>query len=308
MESKVNLVAVGVFVIVFTVTAIASVLYLTSGRYYRKTYETYLTYMTESVAGLNVNATVRYRGVDVGRVKAIRLAPDNVELVQIALDIERGTPVKEDTVALLETQGLTGIAYVDLTSGHRDSPPLRAKPGEDYPVIQSGTSLLSRLENSVPTILANVARVTDNVNAMLDDDNRKALKQTLRDLQVLTQTLARRSATIDTALADAAHATRATAKAADRLPALVERVERSAEAFDRMARDLGGAGASATRAIDGTRGDLQRFTGETLPELRELVTELRELTATLQRAADKVERDPSVLLYRRPAGKRGPGE
>jgi phospholipid/cholesterol/gamma-HCH transport system substrate-binding protein len=308
MESKVNLVAVGVFVIVFVVTAIASVLYLTSGRYYRKTYETYLTYMTESVAGLNVNATVRYRGVDVGRVKAIRLAPDNVELVQIALDIERGTPVKEDTVALLETQGLTGIAYVDLTSGHRDSPPLRAKPGEDYPVIQSGTSLLSRLENSVPTILANVARVTDNVNAMLDEDNRQALKQTLRDLQVLTQTLARRSATIDAALADAAHATKATAKAADRLPALVERVERSAEAFDRMARDLGGAGASATRAIDGTRGDLQRFTGETLPELRELVTELRELTATLQRAADKVERDPSVLLYRRPAGKRGPGE
>ena len=78
--------------------------------------------MTESVSGLNLNAPVRYRGVDVGRVRAIALAPGNVEQVQVTLDIERGTPVKEDTVAMLETQGLTGIAYVDLTAGRRDSP------------------------------------------------------------------------------------------------------------------------------------------------------------------------------------------
>ena len=65
-------------------------LWLSSGKYYRKSYDTYETYMTESVSGLNLNAPVRYRGVDVGRVRKIALAPGNVEQVQVTLDIERG--------------------------------------------------------------------------------------------------------------------------------------------------------------------------------------------------------------------------
>ena len=67
--------------------------------------------------------------------------------------IERGTPVKEDTVAILQTQGLTGIAYVELTAGRRNSPPLVARPGEEFPVIRAGPSLLTRLETSVTVLL-----------------------------------------------------------------------------------------------------------------------------------------------------------
>jgi phospholipid/cholesterol/gamma-HCH transport system substrate-binding protein len=308
METRVNLVAVGLFVIVLTMTAIASVLYLTSGRYYRKSYDTYQSYMTESVAGLNVNAPVRYRGVEVGRVRAIELAPANVELVQLTLDIERGTPIKVDTVAILEQQGLTGIAYVDLTAGRRTSPPLQAKPGESYPVIQSGTSLIGGLETSVPLLLAGLTRVTDNMNSVLDEDNRRALKRTLTELERLSRTLSARSTAIDAGIADAAKATQGFARFADQLPQLVRRVERSADAFDRMAGQVGTAGTGAARAIDDTRADLKQFADETLPELRALVVELRELTAAMQRAAEKVERDPGALIYGRPPAKRGPGE
>jgi len=308
MEAKVNLVAVGVFVIVMTLTGIGSVLYLSSSRYYQKSYETYQTYMTESVSGLNRNAPVRYRGVDVGRVRAIALAPDNVELVEVTLEIERGTPVKVDTVAVLETQGLTGIAFVDLTAGHRGSPPLIAKPGEAYPVIQSGPSLMGRLETSVPVLLAGLTRASDNFSAILDEDNQRVLKRMLADLALLSRTLAARSATIDSGLAEASRAAKDSARVAGQLPQLVQRVERSADAFDRMASQLGGAGTSASRAVDATRADLQQFTAETLPEMRELVVELRELTATLQRAADRVERNPGALLQGQPAPKRGPGE
>jgi phospholipid/cholesterol/gamma-HCH transport system substrate-binding protein len=308
MEAKVNLVAVGVFVIVLTVTAIATVLWLSSGKYYRKNYDTYETYMTESVSGLNLNAPVRYRGVEVGRVHAIRLAPGNVEQVQVTLEIERGTPVKVDTIAVLETQGLTGISYIDLKGGRRDSPVLTAKPGEEYPVIVSGASLFARLESSVPLLLSGLNRVSDNLNAALDEDNRRALKQTLSDVQVLARTLAARSATIDAGLKDAAQTMRNSTQFTESLPQLVQRVERSADAFDQMTKRLGAVGTSASGTLDSTRADLQQFTGETLPEVRELVAELRTLTATVQRAVDKVERNPNVLLFGRAASKRGPGE
>lgn len=308
METKVNLVAVGVFVIVLTVTAIASVLYLSSSKFYRKDHDIYQTNMTESVAGLNVNAPVRYRGVDVGSVRAIAISPDNVEQVRVTLEIERGTPIKTDTVAMLETQGLTGIAFVDLIGGHTASPALAAKPGEAYPVIPSGTSLMWRLESSLPEVLAGLTRVADNLNATMDDENRRSLKQTLADLQVVSGALAARSKTIDAGLEDAARTMHNTARLSGDLPRLVQRVERSTEAFDQMNRQLGAAGASATLTLDASRADLKQFTGETLTEVRELVGELRTLTAGLQRTVDNVERDPSSLVLGRAPPRPGPGE
>ncbi len=160
----------------------------------------------------------------------------------------------------------------------------------------------------MPVLLSGLNRASDNLNAALDEDNRRALKETLADLQALARTLAARSATIDTGLRDAARTMGNSARFTESLPQLVQRVERSADAFDRMTKQVGAAGTSAAGALESTRADLQQFTGATLPEVRELVAELRTLTATLQRTVDKVERNPNVLLFGRTAAKPGPGE
>ena len=315
MESKVNFAAVGAFVLVLTVAMIAGVLWLSSGKYYRKAYDTYVTYMTESVAGLNLNAPVRYRGVDVGRVKGIALDAANVEQVAVTLDIERGTPIKEDTVASLGSQGLTGIAFIELMAGRKDSAPLVAKPGQRYPVIASEPSFMKRLETALPILLASLGRVGDNVNALLDEDNRRALKATLADLAVLSRTLAGRAKTIDATLASTARTMDHAAKLTAELPQLVQRAERAAEALDRMASEMGRAGTSARgtfdsahAALDSAHAGIDDVTGATLPEIRALVAELRTLTATLRRVADDVDRNPGVLVQGRAPARRGPGE
>jgi phospholipid/cholesterol/gamma-HCH transport system substrate-binding protein len=315
MENKVNLPVVGAFVIVLTVALIAGLLWLASGNYQRTAYDPYETYMTESVSGLNLNAAVRYRGVEVGRVRRIMLAPGNVEQVRLTLDIERGTPVKTDTVATLQTQGLTGIAYVELKGGRKDSPALISSPEQEVPVIVSAPSLMERLETAAPVLMANMTRTVDNLNALLDETNRTALRSTLADLAVLTQTLAKRSSVIDATLTDTARTMDHAARVSAQLPQMVQRFDRSAEALERMAADVSGASASARNtldsargALDGSRADLAQFTGTALPETRELVLELRGLTATMQRVVDEVERNPGVLLQGRRAVKRGPGE
>jgi phospholipid/cholesterol/gamma-HCH transport system substrate-binding protein len=315
MESKVNFAAVGAFVIVLAVALIGGGLWLTSGKYYRKVYDVYQTYMTESVSGLNLNAPVRYRGVDVGRVRSIMLAPGNVEQVQLTLDIERGTPVKEDTLATLRTQGLTGIAFLELSAGRKDSPVLRASPGQPYPVIASAPSLMERLETATPVLLANLARTTDNLNALLDEPNRRALGSTLADLAVLSRTLAERSSAIDATLGNAARTMDNAARATAELPQLVQRFERTADALERMAGEVAGAGASARgtldsarSTLDSSRADVTQFTGTTLPEAREMIAELRGLTAAMRRVVEEVERDPRVLLQGPRPAKRGPGE
>jgi phospholipid/cholesterol/gamma-HCH transport system substrate-binding protein len=322
MESKVNFAVVGAFVIVLVAAMIGGALWLASGSYRRQAYDTYETHMSESVSGLKVNAAVRYRGVDVGRVRAITLAPGNVELVRVTLDIERGTPVKVDTVATLQTQGLTGIAFIELNGGRKDSAALQAAPGQPVPVIASRPSLLGRLETATPVLMASLARIGDNLNEALDEPNRRALRSTLADLATLTQTLARRASTIDAALLSSARTMDNAARVSGQLPQLVQRFERSADALERMASDVSQASAgvrdtldsargaldSARGTLDGSRADVAQFTATTLPEARELIVELRGLTATMNRVADEVERNPGVLLQGRRAGKRGPGE
>lgn len=283
---------------------IGGVLWFSSGKSYRTEYDTYQTYMKESVAGLNLNAPVRYRGVEVGRVQKITLAPGNVEQVQLTLAIEHGTPVKVDTVALLQTHGLTGLTFVELTGGSRDAPALKKQNNEEFPVITTGPSLMTRLDISVTALLSNLNRSSENINALLDEDNRRAIKNTLADIEILSHTLAARQAAIDSGLTNAARAMENTARLTGELPQLAIRIQHSADSFDHMSDEVKRA-ATSTRA---TMDSAQQFTNETLPELHQLVVELRELTGSLRRLGGELEQNPAVLLHGKAAAKKGPGE
>lgn len=308
MDDKVNFAIVGAFVLVLGAAIIGGVLWLSSGKSYRMTYDTYQAYLEESVSGLNLNAPVRYRGVDVGRVRKIMLSPENVEQVRLLFSVEHGTPIKTDTVAVLRTQGLTGIAYVELSGGTHEAPPLVAQGKEEYPTIKTGPSLMTRLDTSVTSLLASLNKNTESLNAVMDADNRRALKNILEDLARLSHTLAARSNTIDSSLANTARTMENTARITEDLPQLIQRMQRSADAFDRMTGEIARTSASANSMIDGARPGVRQFTGETLPEVHQLVAELRELTGSLRRVSSQLEQNPSVLLYGKPAARRGPGE
>jgi phospholipid/cholesterol/gamma-HCH transport system substrate-binding protein len=322
METKVNVTVLGVFVLVLGAALIAGVLWLSGGRPYRKAIDLYHTYMTESVSGLNLNAPVRYRGVEVGCVRGIALAPDGGETVQLTLAIERGTPIKNETVAVLRVQGLTGIAYVELAGGSRESPPLQAAPDQMPPVIRSGPSLMERLDTALTSLLTNLNRSSENLNALLDPDNRRVFGQLLGDLGTLSQTLARRSATIDASLASAGQTSERAARLTIELMQLGRRIEESANRFDRMsaevaqtaadvsrtAAELTRAGRTAGATLEGVQTAVQQAGSEALTELNALLAELRETSGSLRRLSLQLEHNPSVLLYGNTRAKRGPGE
>jgi phospholipid/cholesterol/gamma-HCH transport system substrate-binding protein len=315
METKVNQAVVGAFVLLLGGVGIAAVLWLGSGRLSQKEVRTYLAYFTESVSGLNLHAAVKSRGVAVGSVREISLDPADPERVRLVLEVERGTPVKQDTVAILGTQGLTGLAYVELSGGTRESPALQAGPGEPAPVIRTGPSLMRRLDTAGTTLLANLDESTRRVNDLLDPETRAALRATVADLRQVTGAFARRSADLEAVVASTAVLARNGARASADLPRLVERVERSAVAVERMADSMALAGQSARTALDrvqvaaaGTTAAVQQIGGETVPEIGRLVTELRTLTASLSRISSELEANPAVLLQGRATAPAGPGE
>jgi phospholipid/cholesterol/gamma-HCH transport system substrate-binding protein len=320
MEPKVNYILVGSFVAFLGAAVLVGILWLGKTDY-RGSYDRYEAYMRESVAGLSVDSTVKYRGVDVGRVRAIALRPDNPEEVLLTLDIARGTPVKTDTIAKLETQGLTGLATINLTGGSRDALPLQAETGQAYPVIKTGPSLFFRLDEAVSRLLSEegLAQLLVDLDSaakgaakVLDEDNRILLKRTIKDLSDVAQTVATHKTQIEQSLNGAARSAdnlvKLTTSLNEQVPTLLAGFNKSVAALGTATDELARTSKTIGTVVNEARPELQQFTRRTLPEVGQLVTELRQLTGTLNRVARELEREPSSLVFGRKSPARGPGE
>ena len=320
MEPKVNYLLVGLFLVLLGVASLAGVLWL-SRTDYRGVYDRFYSYMEESVSGLSRDSYVKYRGVEVGRVKEILLDPDNPENVRLELELLRGTPIKEDTVAVLETQGLTGITTVNLRGGTRAAPSLKAKGGEKYPVIKSQPSFLAELTQNLqrimaneqlPALLANLNNLTQEARSLVDTQSRADLKRILADLAQVTRTIASQRNELAASIEKAAAAMdrfAALGKHLDeRVPQLLDQTSENLQALRALTAAIARTNESVSSALDDSRGGITQFSAETLPETSLLVAEFRQLTATLQRLANELEREPNALIFGRSAPLKGPGE
>jgi phospholipid/cholesterol/gamma-HCH transport system substrate-binding protein len=304
----VNYALVGAFVLALGSVLVAGVLWLASGGAWQAQFDVYQAVEDESVAGLNLNAPVKYNGVDVGKVQAIELDHANPKTVNLFFAIKRGTPVKEDTIAVLKTQGLTGIAYVELSGGSLASPLLHAQEGATYPVIQTAPSLSARLENVLSSVLAKLDDTSNNINAILSKENRAAFQSTLADMATITRTVAARKDRIDASLVDAATTLRNTAKASAKVDQLTDRFGRAADSVASMGVEVAKTSVSAGAAVDGVGSDVKRFTAETLPELERLLGELSTLSSSLRLLTEQTRRDPKGLIFGHAPVPNGPGE
>ncbi len=303
-----NYALVGAFVLGLGAVLVAGVLWLASGGAFQKKVELYLAIMDESVAGLNLNAPVKYNGVDVGKVQSIQLDPANPEQVRLILAMERGTPIKVDTEAVLKTQGLTGIAYVEVAGGALDAAPLVASAPGEYPVIRTKPSLSARLENVLTSVLAKLDRTSSNIDSVLSDTNRQALTSALTDMATLAHALAERKDTLARGIDNAARTFDNSARASAQIGPALDRIGRAADSVDKMGNEVALAGASAGKAVDAVGADVQRFGAETLPELQRLLGELNVLSVSLRHLSEQTARNPAGLLFGRTAVPQGPGE
>ena len=299
---------VGAFVLALGALLIAGLLWLAAGGAFQTQYDLYQATEDESVAGLNLNAPVKFNGVDVGKVRTIHLDPQNPALVHLLFAIERGTPIKVDTVAVLRTQGLTGIAYVELSGGAKDAALLRAVPPNRYPVILTKPSLSARLENVLTSVLAKLDDTSGSINAILSPANRAAFQATLADVAVLARTVAARKDAIDSGITSASRTFQNTAAATAQITPALERIGRSAQAVEKMGNEVARTSASAGTAVDLASAQLQGFGSDTMPELTRLLGELNALSVSLRRLTEQTERDPRGLLFGRKPVPPGPGE
>lgn len=205
MDSNVNYTLVGAFVLILTACIVMSILWLSSG-FSVESYSTYKVYMEEAVTGLTTNSSVEYNGVNVGVVKSIELNHKDPQLVELLLDVKKGTPITVETVARLQTRGVTGITYIALKDDSTDLTPLKAKEGEPYPVIKTAPSFFLQVDTAITTLTKSLSRVSEAVTMLLNPENQRLISDTLKSLDSITKNLAKEDAKISTILNNTAQA------------------------------------------------------------------------------------------------------
>jgi len=307
MESRVSYAAVGGFVVVLSAVLVAMGLWIGSG-ITGKNYDRYSIYFRESVSGLNRNAPVRYHGVVVGRVEEIALAPNDPGQVHLVIAVEEKTPIKTDTMAQLDPQGVTGILNIELTGGSAEAPLLEPARGKPYPVIPSKPSFISRLDDALSRGLEDLERLSGQVSQVLSAENQASLSATLKNLEAFTAKLASNGDRLERTLALAEQTLAGSASAAEQWPAALTELRRTLERWDALGEDFGKTSTEVRNAAETAHREFTSIGHETLPRLNEMVAEMRSLSASLTRLSEELRENPRMLLFGRPDPSPGPGE
>jgi phospholipid/cholesterol/gamma-HCH transport system substrate-binding protein len=151
MEKDANYFRVGVFVSAALLCLGGFIIWLMGSNGF-KHYDRYTVYFTDPVSGLNEDGIVKYKGVDVGKIVHIRISPDRANLVKVDVEVKGDTPVRAETKAEIQMQGITGQSYIELSTESLEGKPPQVTAGERYPVLQGSGSQLAKFFNDMPAL------------------------------------------------------------------------------------------------------------------------------------------------------------
>ena len=187
METRANYALIGAFVLMATAAVIGFALWLGSSQFNRD-YAIYDVVFPGPVS-LEEGSSVRYIGIKVGEVETVRIDRRDASMVRARLRVDRSTPVKSDSTAIIDFAGITGVTFVQINAGSVDAGPLLPAPYEDIPVIKAGETPLTALFNGGAEIVGQAGVTIDRLGDMLTEENIDAVGEILANVRDITAAL-----------------------------------------------------------------------------------------------------------------------
>ena len=303
MENKAHALMAGIFTIALLIAAIFIGLWLNQDRVERVPYQIATKL---SIPGLNPQAAVRYRGLDVGKVDAITFDPKVPGQLLVHFSVRPDTPITKSTYGTLAYQGVTGIAYIQLDDD--GSNPVRVPSSKEQVArIEMRPSLLDDLQNRGLAILKQTEEVTKSINTLLALDNQKAILTAFDNVskaataiesipRQLQPTLAKLPA-LATEMQVTLSSVNKLSKDADTLAGNINTLTAKLQAPDGMVDRL-------SEAIDQVGAAADKIALETVPLTHEARSSFRALNRTLENLNDR----PQSILFGTPGIAPGPDE
>lgn len=307
METRAHHLLIGGFVVILLGSLFAFLIWLAKVDIDRE-YVEYDIYFEESVAGLLKSSNVQYNGIPVGKVLAISIAPHDPSKVLVHIRIDSEVPILEDSVAVLTMQGLTGVLIVQIEGGSPDSAQLLPAADEERAVIASRVSPIQELFVGGPDLINEAIITVGRLNKLLGDENLANIASVLKNAENLSAALADQSGNFERIFSDLQFALvdlRRAAVAAERVASKAENlVAGDVKVAMAELRNLLVTANSLATNLDGVVGDnraaVTAFASGTLPEISRLVVDMRRLAIAVSNLAEKLEANPSELIFGTP--------
>jgi len=307
MENRSYALMTGVFTIALLVATVLVGLWLNRDKTELVPYE---IVTTQSIPGLNPQATVRYRGLEVGRVDEIVFDPRVTGQILIKLSVNEDSPITSTTFASLGYQGVTGIAFIQLDDDRTGSPRL-ATGGDRIARIPLRPGLLDQLEDRGLAILEKAEKITEQLNTLVGPENQAVIVGAFASIDKTAQAYAAIPERLGPTL--------------ERLPGLAAKMDTSLDSFNTLSTSA----TSMTRNFDSLAlrlqapdGPIERLNGaigslgaatselelQTLPHVVQMTDEARASLRAVKRTANSLSERPQSILFGAPGDAPGPGE
>ncbi|MFS2112345.1 MlaD family protein [Sphingomonas sp. Sphisp140] len=312
METRSNHVLVGAVVLILLAVLALFIVWLArlSGGNERE----YDIFFRQAVDGLNPGSAVAFSGVPSGQVKAIEFWKPDPQLVRVRITVKDEVPILEGTTATIQSS-FTGPSTVQLEGAVKGAPPIRCPRQHPeaacplgVPVIPTKPGGLGAIFSSAPKLLERLTTLTERLTELISDKNQTSIAGILANTNRLTDALADRGPEIAATLAETRIAIQKFGVATEQIGQLAATTNGVvAEDVKPTIANLNKTIASAKKSmetLDAMLGDarpgVQAFSKKTVPEIGQLIQDLRQMAQSLSSVADKIDQGGASSLVGSP--------
>jgi phospholipid/cholesterol/gamma-HCH transport system substrate-binding protein len=304
MERNANYALVGISALLLFMGTLIFVVWLARFQF-AHVYDQYDVLFVGPVRGLNDGGEVHFNGIKVGDVTKIGLDNTNSNRVIARIRITSDVPIRTDSRASLEPQGITGVNYIQISAGAQNSPLMTPAARDEVPVILSQSNALSDLLAGGGTVLTRTIEALDRFDRVLSDDNINNLTVTVKDLRSITTVLNEHRSVIEDgqlALLNISNATKDADILINNLNGTLNGDGKTAlRNLSEASNAIKDTAQSTQRLIDKLDGPAGDFATTGMPQLSAAIVTLQDAAASLDRMANAFERDPRGIISKAPA-------
>ncbi|MCT7592156.1 MlaD family protein [Aliarcobacter butzleri] len=300
MDTKINFFKIGLFVSSLFTLLVIFIFWLGKYGLEDKKYDDYSIFFSESVSGLNIGSSIKFMGFEVGTVKDIKINPYNSEEIEIDIQIQKGTPIKEDNFAILGNLGITGLKYIELKGGSNNSK-LLGENQYGMKVIKSKTSALTTFVDSTEDITKEITILLGQMKKVLNDENISNFssllsksEKSMANIEQFSAYLVKNEKKIDELI-------NSMKNFANTGNSSFASVKTSADSFKELTTKI-------KEEFDKGTFDLKGMSSESFENLNSLLKNLENNLNLTQDLINNINESPSDLLLKQKNIKYGPGE
>ena len=303
METKANHLVIGAFVLAVLAGGFGFV-------YWMQNFGTgsaakrYTIIFEGGVSGLSTASKVLFNGIRVGQVQRMRLHATDSRLVLVEVSVAGVTPVRTNSRARIESQGLTGGSAIQLTPGTPDAPLLVASKEGEIPVIKADRASSQSLFDAAPEMMGNANALLVRLNDMIAD-NQDSIRNTITNIESFSTMLDSRKGDIDSMIRDAKSLTSQIRRVADKIEISVDNFSKymtdDGQSFLAQAQEAAQAFRDLAQKLDKSIGDsadgMTRFAKDGLKEFELFMRDGRRAARSLDRVLEQIEKNPQSFLF-----------